>query len=499
MAFDLDRRTLLKGAALSGLGALGVGATGAFEDATTAATLQGALPRKVDVVVVGGGLSGLVAALKVARSGKSVLVTEARRRVGGRLLNHHLAQGGVIESGGAFVGPTQGHILALAKELDVPTFPEYIHGKNAYVSQSTGKQLYTGTIPPDPTVLLDAATLLNTLDGYAAEMPVDAPWAHPKAKQWDAMTLGDFIRHSTLNSKGTDNLIKAWTEPGFGATPDELSLLFVIHYLACSGDEQHAGTFELNANTVGGAQERRFIAGSQMVPLKLAAKLRDRVALAAAVHRIDQGNGHATVHTSRGVVKARKVIVACPPPLVLGIDWHPQLPTQRHNLLKNMHMGKLMKCDAIYDKPFWREDNLSGSGVSDHGATRAVFDNSPYDGHVGVLLAFMGGDTWRAYGRLPLAQRRKAVLEGFAEMFGPKALKPIDYVEHDWTRERWTQGSPVAIMGKGVMSQYGPAIRRPFGRVHWAGTETSTYWTGYMDGAVRAGQRAATEVLEQLR
>jgi monoamine oxidase len=495
MTFDLDRRTLLKGAALSGLGALAV--TG-FEDMASAATLQGSLPRKVDVVVVGGGLSGLVAGLKVARSGRSVLIVEARRRVGGRLLNHHLKQGGVIESGGAFVGPTQGHILALAKELNVPTFPEYIHGKNAYISASSGKQLYTGTIPPDPTILLDAATLLNTLDGYAAEMPVDAPWSHPKAKQWDAMTLGDFIRHNTLNSKGVDNLIKAWTEPGFGATPDQLSLLFVIHYLACSGDERTPGTFELNANTPGGAQERRFIAGSQMVPLKLAQKLGDKVALAASVHRIDQGNGHATVHTSRGAVQCKKVIVACPPPLVLDIDWHPQLPAQRNALLTNMHMGKLMKCDAIYSTPFWRKDNLSGSGISDHGATRAVFDNSPHDGHVGVLLAFVGGDTWRYYGRLPLAQRRKAVLEGFAEMFGPKALKPIDYVEHDWTKERWTQGSPVAIMGKGTMSKYGPAIRRPFGRVHWAGTETSTYWTGYMDGAVRAGKRAAIEVLEQL-
>jgi monoamine oxidase len=495
MTFDLNRRTLLKGAAFTGLGAL---AMGALEDAATAATLQGSLPRKVDVLVVGGGLSGLVAALKVARSGRSVLVVEARDRVGGRLLNHHLKSGGVIESGGAFVGPTQGHILALAKELDVPTFPEYIHGNNVYIAKSSGKQYYTGTVPPDPTILLDVATLLPTLDRYAAGMPVDAPWSHPRAKEWDSMTLGDFIRHNTINSKGVENLIKAWTEPGFGATPDELSLLFVIHYLACSGNESTPGTFELNANTTGGAQERRFIQGSQMVPLKVAQKLSHRVALNAAVHRIDQGNGHATVHTARGSVQARRVIVACPPPLVLDIDWHPQLPAQRHALLSNMHMGKLMKCDAVYPTPFWRDENLSGSGVSDSGATRAVFDNSPNDGHVGVLLAFVGGDTFRAVHQVSAASRKQQVLEGFAAMFGPQALKPIEYIEHDWTLERWTKGSPVAIMAPGVMSKYGPAIRRPFGRVHWAGTETSTYWTGYMDGAVRAGQRAATEVVEHL-
>lgn len=495
MTLELDRRTLAKGAVLTGFGALAVGA---LEESATAASLQGSLPKKVDVVVVGGGLSGLVAARKVLRSGRSVLVVEARKRVGGRLLNHKLDSGGVIEAGGAFVGPTQDHILALAKELKVATFKEYIKGNNVYISGTTGRTTYTGTVPPDPTILLDAALLLQTLDGYAAEMPVDAPWAHPNAAKWDAQTLGDFIRHTTLNSAGVTNLIKAWTEPGFGATPDQLSLLFVIHYLACSGNEKTPGSFELNANTTGGAQERRFVGGSQLVPLRLAEQLGSHVALGAAVTRVDQVSGHAVVHTTRGKVQARQVIVACPPPLVLDIDWNPQLPAQRHNLLKNMHMGKLMKCDAVYDKPFWRDDNLSGSGVSDNGATRAVFDNSPPDGHVGVLLAFVGGDTWRKYGTMSRAARRKAVLHGFAEMFGDKALKPIEYTEHNWPNEVWTRGAPVPIYGKGVMTKYGPAIRRPHGRVHWAGTETSTYWTGYMDGAVRAGQRAALEVLDKL-
>ena len=112
----------------------------------------------------------------------------------------------------------------------------------------------------------------------------------------------------------------------------------------------------------------------------------------------------------------------------------------------------------------------------------------------GVRTVFVGGGTWRQYGVLSRADRKRAVLEGFAAMFGEQALHPIDYVEHDWTKERWTTGGPVANYAPGTMLQFGSAIRKPFGRVHWAGTETSTYWTGYMDGAVRAGQRAAAEV-----
>jgi len=272
----------------------------------------------------------------------------------------------------------------------------------------------------------------------------------------------------------------------------------VLWYCACSGNERNVGTFERNSDTANGAQERRFVGGSQLIPLRLAKKLGDIVALHAPVRRIDQGDGHATVHTERGSVRAKRVIVACPPPLVLDIDWHPQLPEKRHQLLRHLDMGQLMKCDAVYHKPFWRKAGLNGFGISDHGAVRAAFDNSPKDDQPGVLLAFVGGATWRKYGIKTEKARRKAVLAGFAEMFGDQALKPIDYVEHDWNHEPWTTGGPVANYSPGTMTSFGHVIRKPFGRVHWAGTETSTYWTGYMDGAVRAGERAAIEVLEQL-
>jgi len=492
MTVDLDRRSLLGGLGLAGLAAVG---QGALADAATGATLQGPLPRKVDVVVVGGGLSGLVAARRVARGGRTVLVVEARKRVGGRLLNHQLRTGGTIEAGGAFIGPTQDHIAALARELGVATFEEYVTGKNVYVSRLLGRQEYTGTVPPDPTILLDAALLLQQLDGFAAEMPVDAPWAHPRAAEWDAMTLADFIRKNSVNSAGITNLIRSWTQPGFGADPDQLSLLFVIHYIACSGNERTVGTFARNSDTAGGAQERRFVGGTQLVPLELARQLGDRVALAAAVTRVDQLDGRAVVHTTRGRVSARRVVVAAPPNQVRDIEWNPGLPLRRRRLLEKMKMGRLMKCDAVYETPFWREDGLTGFGISDSGAVRAAFDNHvPSTGH-GILLAFVGGDTWRQYGTLARDARRTAVLEGFATMFGPKALEPIEYTEHDWTHERWTRGAPVAILGPGTMSTVGSSIRTPFRRVHWAGTETSTYWTGYMDGAVRAGKRAAGEVL----
>jgi monoamine oxidase len=489
----LSRRSLLGGLALGGTTYTAGGLADAV--ATPALGRSGSLPGRVDVVVVGAGLSGLVAAERLAQHGRDVLVVEARDRVGGRVLNHHLGHGHTIESGGAFIGPTQTRIAALARRLGVRTFEEYVDGQSVYVSSTLGRMTYQGTVPPDPTILADAGLLQTRIDEYAQEIDVAAPWTHPRAVEWDRITLAQYIRANCVNADGINRVIRCWTQPGFGADPEELSFLYVVWYCACSGDRMHPGTFERNSDTADGAQQQRFVGGSQLVPLRLANRLGDVVALDAPAHRIEQHHDHAVVHTGRGPVRARRVVVAVPPPMALGIDWHPHLPAGRRALLRHLDMGELMKCDAVYRTPFWRSQGLNGFGIADSGAVRAAFDNSPRDGDPGVLLAFVGGGTWREYGLVTRAGRRRAVLQGFATMFGDQALHPVDYVEHDWTQERWTAGGPVANYGPEVMTSVGHTIRTPFRRVHWAGTETSTYWTGYMDGAVRAGERVAREVL----
>ncbi|MDP3968833.1 MAG: FAD-dependent oxidoreductase [Nocardioides sp.] len=489
---SLSRRGLL-GGLTAGVGAV---AAGGLALPAEAATRQGALPRRVDVVVVGGGLSGLVAAERVAASGRSVVVLEARDRVGGRILNHTLRGGAVIEAGGAFVGPTQDHLLGLAKRLGVRTFKQHNTGDNVYYSDGRATR-YQGTVPPDPLILPDAGQLITRLNRMSEEVPVDAPWAAPKALEWDSVTVHDWVTRNSVNP-GVRNLLLSYLQPTYGSDGRDMSLLFLLWYIAASGNERNPGTFERSSDTEGGAQEMRFVGGSGLIPLRLARRLGDVVALDAAVRRIQQRADQVVVTCDRGTVRASRVIVAAPPPTALAIDWFPLLPPKRALLLQRMPMGQLMKCDAVYRTPFWRKDGLTGFGIADEGAVRVCFDNSPADAEVGVLLAFVGGSTWQEHGVRTRAARRRAVLEGLAKIVGPQALKPIEYTEQDWTRERWTGGGPIAVLGTGTTTAFGSQIRKPFRRVHWAGTETSTYWSGYMDGAVRAGDRAAREVVDRL-
>ena len=495
----LTRRKLVGSAAAAGAGAALAGAPGAL-----------ARPRhrrrrhKVDVAIVGAGFAGLTAAIELHRHGKSVVVLEARNRVGGRAQNHHLPGGDVSETGATFVGPTQGHILALAKRFGVAKFPTYDVGDNVYYRDGTrltySDKSPTGVVPPDPTIVPDAAAVVTQLDDMSTEVPVDAPWNASQAPQWDGQTLESWLeRHSTYSAnRNFRRLVAVATRPIFGAEPRELSLLFTLFYIAASGDERHPGTFERNFSTRNGAQMWRFHGGSHLITQRMAKRLGDSVVLRSPVKRIAHRDGHVIVHSGRLDVRAKRVIVAIPPTLAGRINYLPELPPNRDQLMQRMPQGNLIKVAAVYDTPFWREAGLNGSALSLNGPVNATFDDSPPDGKPGVVFGFVGGDQARGFARMTGGDRRAAVIRNFRQYFGPKAGNPREYFEKNWTREEWTRGCPVAIAGPGTYVAYGPALRRPVRRIHWAGTETSTYWNGYMDGAVRSGERAAREVLDRL-
>jgi monoamine oxidase len=473
----ISRREALIGAAGAGAGALV--RTGEAEARTG--------HRRVDVVVVGAGLAGLSAASDLAAAGHSVVVLEARDRVGGRTLNHSLGHGHVVEVGGQWVGPGQDRILARARRHDVHSFKTYARGDQLLEFEGRVSR-FNGLIPPLPEPdASDFNRLLAKIIGLEAKVPLDRPWRAPDAATLDAQTLETF-KLANSSTRGARFLLDLATKAVFAAEARDLSLLHALFYL-------HSGGGIINlTSTSGGAQDSRFVGGSQLVSVRMARALGRRVVLGAPVRRILHSRDRVTVVSDAGTWRAKRVIVAIAPTLAGRIDYEPGLPAARDQLTQRMPQGSVIKFEAVYAKPFWRPEGLSGSSYCEAPPVHFTFDNSPPGGRPGVLLGFVAGSEARRLTSASPATRRRQVLTAFTRLFGPAAAHPRRLIEHNWSQEVWTRGCYAGYLGPGVWSDYGAALRAPAGRIHWAGTETAEVFTGYMDGAVRSGERAAREV-----
>ena len=493
--FRFTRRAAIGGAAAGA-------AAAAVPGSALAATKKKTKPtRYVDVVVVGAGLAGLTAARKLVAAGKKVVVIEADARVGGRVLNIDIGGGKITEGGAEFIGETQDHIAQLAKDLGLKTFPTYNEGNNLYLRngillpyQSTGP---LGPVPPDPTGGPDAEQAIVKLDQMASTINLDAPWESPNAAEYDSQTFETWKQANLTTDNGKFLLDVACTSV-FSVEPRDVSLLFVLFYIAAAGNETTPGTLERLVTTAPGAQSDRVVGGTQLIPIRMAKALGKRVVLNSPVRKITQKSDRVQVDSDKLTAIGQRVIVAIPPPLAGRLQYSPGMPALRDQLTQRFPLGSVMKVIALYDKPFWRDKGYTGQVVSDTGPVQATFDNTPPEGSPGALMGFVEAGICRKLNSVSRNELKRQVLDNFAMYYGDEAKNAIGFIEKRWDEDIWHRGCPVCVPGPGVLLDFGTAIRKPVGRIHWAGTETSTYWNGYMDGAVRSGERASAEVKKLL-
>ena len=445
-------------------------------------------PDTGEVIVIGAGLSGLTAASRLRAAGVAVRVLEARERVGGRTLTVPFAQE-PVDLGGQWVGPTQDRVLALARELGVETFPQYLQGRKVLEFDGE-RRSYKGLLPRIPALaLVELGLTIWRIERMARQVPLGRPESAARAAEFDGQSVAEWLaRH--VKRRPARAMLEIATHAIFAREPATISFLYFLHYT------HSGGSFTRLAEVRDGAQALRLRGGVQQLSVRLAEPLGAALRLATPVVAIEQDGAGVTVRTAAGeALRAGRVIVAVPPAVARDIAFAPALPELRQVVHEQMPMGSVVKCVIAYPRAFWREQGLSGEAVSNAGLLRMVFDDSSHDGRLAALVGFVIGDAVAGFAALAPAARRAAVLEALCRFFGPAAATPSDYVDHDWTAEQWSRGCYVGVMPPGVLTRVGAALRAPCGRIYFAGTETATRWVGYLDGAIEAGERAADEVL----
>ncbi|HJW63473.1 MAG TPA: FAD-dependent oxidoreductase, partial [Actinomycetes bacterium] len=380
------------------------------------------------------------------------------------------------------MGPTQDRIAALAERVGVTTHPTYERGTNIEFHDGRSYR-YDGDIldGKDPVNAAAISQAIHELEAMAATVPLEAPWAAEQALAWDSQTVETWLQ-ARVSSERVRTWLREIIRGTLAAEARDASLLHALFYI------RSAGGMALLIGTGGGAQERRFHQGAQTVSIRLAEALGDRVVLGAPAQVVRHGERGVVVEAGDRAVTAGRAILAVPPAIAGRIGYRPAMPGWRNQLTQRVPMGSVIKVHAIYDEPFWREEGLSGLAVSDHGPVRIVYDNSPEDGSPGVLVGFIEGEQARAWARRDRADRRAGILACLADYFGERAGRPRELLERSWADEEYSGGCYAGYCPPGVWTSFGQALREPIGRLHWAGTETATVWSSYMEGAVQSGE-----------
>jgi len=455
----------------------------------------------VDVVVIGAGISGLIAARELERQGYSTTTLEARSRLGGRCVRQQTIGGWWLDLGGQWLGSSHTLAQGLARELGLVAFESHYAGNLVFVWNGRRVEapmdhdwlnsflhVNPEDLPAPAAERRQALELHQDFLALAAAVDAERPWCTPEARQLDTQTVVSWIRART-QSPLAHHLLGWYARVGGsgGFEPGEASILHLAQTQKASPQAE--------------APEHLLLQGAiGQIPALLAGQLRGPVRTDAAARAVLQlDHGYRVEAADGSCHHGRAVVVALPPPLRGRILFEPGLPPDVMGLIQRAPMGAMVKVMAVYESAWWREQGLNGLAQGNLPLLELTADSSPPSGRPGVLAGFVAGDRAVRFGRLPERARREAVLADLVSCWGPQAASPSELIVTDWRAEAWTAGGFTSFMSPGAWTSVGPAWREPVGRIVWAGTESSPRWAGYYEGAIQAGLDAARSVNDLLR
>ena len=454
--------------------------------------------RTSDVVVIGAGVTGLVAATQLRRAGHSVTVVEARDRVGGRTWTRTI-DGAMLEIGGQWISPDQTALTALVDELGLETFSRYREGDNLYLPLDGQATRFGGEdFPVAEHTREEMRRLVADLDELAAGIDPDRAWAHPQAAQLDAISFENWLAERSDDEEARRN-IAYFIGGGMLTKPVHTFSALQAGLMAAS-----AGSFS-NLVDEDFILDKRVVGGMQRVSERLAEELAAagvEVLLSSPVRTLMWGDEGVRVVADGPdgpvTVAARQALVAVPPNLYSRISYEPPLPRRQHQMHQHQSFGLVIKVHAVYPTPFWREEGLSGSCFGAGRVVQEIYDNTNHGDERGTLVAFVPDERADEMFTLSEEERRATILAGIADFLGPRALTPDVYYESDWGSEEWTRGAYGTSFDLGGLARYGNDLRTPVGPIRFASSDLAGAGFQHVDGAVRMGQFSADEIAAAL-
>ncbi|KAJ5370317.1 flavin-containing amine oxidase [Penicillium cataractarum] len=442
-----------------------------------------------DVIVVGAGLSGLQAAQVIQAAGFTVCVLEATNRVGGKTSTVKSSEKGYNDLGAAWINDTnQSEMFKLFQKYDLDTEVQLASG-------DTIVQLADGSLDKVPYGQVSVRILRNE----SSVVDLDDPLKSHNAVEIDQLTFKDLCVQRTHNEQAI-RIADLISTALLGVDSDEVSALYMLHYF-----KSGCGIDNLLSDGKDGGQYLRNRQGNQTISKKLAEELGSRsVFLSNPVASVDQlGGGHGVVVATQSGESfyGRKAIISVPTTLYPSITFNPPLPPKKTALSDNTVMGYYSKTVFVFKEPWWRTSGLSGIFDSEIGPISFTRDTSIPADDQWSITCFIVGERGRQWSKLSKAARHKQAWEQFSQTFG-KYVKdipePTNSLEMEWAKQGYFLGAPCPVMTPGILTTVGTELATPFGDVHFVGTETATVWRGYMEGAVRSGQRGGAEVVKEL-
>lgn len=445
-----------------------------------------------DVVIVGAGAAGLTAANELKKAGFSVAVLEARDRVGGRL-HTDVIDGAMLEIGGQWVSPDQDALIDTVADLGLETFSRYREGDSVYIGPDGVTRRFTGEMFPVSAETERAiAEITDRLDAMVAEIDPDRPWAHQNAAEWDSISWDAWLRAQTDDDEAARNLAFATGSAMLTKPVHAFSLLQSLLMAASAGSYSHL----VDADFI---LDKRVVGGLQQVPLLLAERLGGDVFLGQPVRTLEWGEEGVTAVADGMTVRARFAILALAPNLYTRISFVPALPRLQHQMHQHISMGFVIKVHAVYDRPFWREQGLSGTAFSPYELSHEAYDNTNHGDERGTLVGFVSDQRADEVFRVSAQERKERILESLSHYYGPDAKNPIVYYESDWGSEEWTRGAYAASFDLGGLHRYGADLREPVGPISFACSDLAGAGYQHVDGAIRMGRLVASQIIEEAR